>query len=75
VIHQKVHHVPRTTVWVAILSYGLLGPIFFEETVNSERYLGMLVNTFGLTFLLQVCCYKFSGSCRIERGSTQRMLF
>jgi hypothetical protein len=27
-------------------SHGLLGPIFFEETVNSEHYLRMLHNTF-----------------------------
>jgi hypothetical protein len=26
--------------------YGLPGPIFFEETVNSGRYLSMLRNTF-----------------------------
>jgi hypothetical protein len=46
VIHEKVRHAPRITVWVAISSHGLLGPIFFEETVNSERYLSMLHNTF-----------------------------
>jgi hypothetical protein len=35
VIHEKVHHAPRITVWVAISSHGLLGPIFFEEAANS----------------------------------------
>jgi hypothetical protein len=45
VIHEKVHHAPRITVWVAISSHGLLGPIFFEKTVNSERYLSMLCST------------------------------
>jgi hypothetical protein len=45
VIHEKVHHAPRITVWVAISSHGLLGPIFFEETVNSEHHLSMLHNT------------------------------
>jgi hypothetical protein len=39
VIHEKVHHAPRITVWVTISSHGLLRPILFEETVNSERYL------------------------------------
>jgi hypothetical protein len=43
VIHEKVHHAPR--VWVATSSQGLLGPIFFEETVNSKHYLSMLHNT------------------------------
>jgi hypothetical protein len=28
-----------------------------------------------LTFLLQVCHYKLCGSCRMEPGRTQRMLF
>jgi hypothetical protein len=45
VIHEKVHQAPRITVWVAISSHGLLGPIFFEQTVSSERYLSMLHNT------------------------------
>jgi hypothetical protein len=39
VIHEKVHHALRITVWVAISSHGQLVPIVFEETVNSERYL------------------------------------
>jgi hypothetical protein len=46
VIHEKVHYAPRITVWVAISSHGLLGPIFFEETMNSGRYLIMLCSTF-----------------------------
>jgi hypothetical protein len=45
VIHEKVHHAPRIIVWVALSSNGLLGPVSFEETVNSERYLSMLRNT------------------------------
>jgi hypothetical protein len=36
VIHEKVHHAPRITVWVAISSHGLLGPIFFHQRVNSK---------------------------------------
>jgi hypothetical protein len=46
VIYEKVHHAPRLTVWVAISSHKHLGPISFEETVNSEHYLNMLCNTF-----------------------------
>jgi hypothetical protein len=51
VIHDKMHHAPRITAWVAISSHGLLGPIFFEETVNSEQYLSMLCSTFVPHFL------------------------
>jgi hypothetical protein len=46
VILDEVHHAPRITVWVAISSQGLLGSNFYEETVNSERYLSTLRNTF-----------------------------
>jgi hypothetical protein len=45
-IHEKLHHTQTITVWAAISSHGLLGTIFFEETVNTERYLSMLRNTF-----------------------------
>jgi hypothetical protein len=47
VIHEKVHHAPKIMVWVTVSSHRLLGSIFFEETVNSERYLSMLCNTFA----------------------------
>jgi hypothetical protein len=33
-------------MWVAIPTHGLLGPVSFEETVNSERYLNTLRNIF-----------------------------
>jgi hypothetical protein len=42
--HDKVHHSPRIRVWLAILGHGLLGPISFAETANSERYLSKLHN-------------------------------
>jgi hypothetical protein len=45
-IHEKVHHALRITVWAAILSHGLQGPIFFEEPMNRECYLSMLCSTF-----------------------------
>ena len=32
-------HSPRTTVWAAIWQGGIIGPFFFDETVNSQRYL------------------------------------
>jgi hypothetical protein len=49
VIHEKVHHAPR--VWVATSSHGLLWPTFFEKTVNSERYLRVVRNTYVPQFL------------------------
>jgi hypothetical protein len=41
-----MYHAPRITVWLAISSHGLLVSVSFEETVNSERYLSMLLITF-----------------------------
>jgi hypothetical protein len=46
VVHEKVQRAPRITMWVAISSHGLLGPVFFEETVNNGHYLIMLCSTF-----------------------------
>jgi hypothetical protein len=51
VIHEKMHHAPRITVWIIISSHGLLWPILFEETVKSEHYLSMLRNTFVANLL------------------------
>jgi hypothetical protein len=62
VIHEKVHHALRITVWVTILSHGLLGPIFFEETMNSERYLSMLCNTFVPHLLAAVLLFMWHGA-------------
>jgi hypothetical protein len=41
--HERIH---MWFMWVVISSHGLQGPIFFEETVKSERYLSMLRNAF-----------------------------
>jgi hypothetical protein len=50
----------------AMSSHGLLGPIFFEQTVNSDRYFSMLRNTFvphvlATGFLLQTQCFMQDG--------------
>ena len=39
-------HSPRLTVWAAIGQPGVLGPFFFEQTVNGERYLQLLQQQF-----------------------------
>ena len=47
--NENPHHIietevniPGVTVWAGISSTGLVGPFFFEGTVNGERYLDML---------------------------------
>jgi hypothetical protein len=42
---QSIHS-PRTTVWAGIWESGIFGPYFFDQTVNSTRYLEMLENNF-----------------------------
>lgn len=39
---QRSLHPIRTTVWAALSSHGIVGPIFINETVNSERYIEIL---------------------------------
>jgi hypothetical protein len=46
VLTEKTHHAPKITIWVAIYSQGPIGPVFFDQTVNSERYLSLLHNSF-----------------------------
>jgi hypothetical protein len=46
VIHEKVHHALRITMWGTNSNHGMLGPVSFEETMNIERYLSMFCNTF-----------------------------
>ena len=43
---EKGLHSPRTTVWAAIWQGGVCGPFFFDECINSERYLALLQNVF-----------------------------
>ena len=45
-IVEKEVNLPGVTVWAAISSSGLIGPIFFEGTVTSENYLVMLQTHF-----------------------------
>ena len=51
-IHQKTLHFVKVIVWCGVVTFGVIGPYFFEDeagrpvTVNSARYSEML-----LTFL------------------------
>jgi transposase len=42
---EKPLHSPRVTVWAAIGWQGVVGPVFFEETINGANYLHMLQQT------------------------------
>jgi hypothetical protein len=72
--NPRVIHAPRLTVWVANSGHGLLQPIFFEETVNSERFLSIcttLLSHFLAPGLpLQTLWFMQDGA-----SCTQKMLF
>jgi hypothetical protein len=60
--HREVHYAPKITVWVAISSHRLTGPLFCDQTVNSECCL----NTLHISFVPQ-----FIGSgLPLNRGYT-----
>jgi hypothetical protein len=44
--HKKGSQWRKVTVWVFILSYSLIGPLFFNNTVNSNPYVEVLQNDF-----------------------------
>ena len=43
---QQSLHPKKTTVWAAICADHLIGPFFFDQTINGERYLSMLQEQF-----------------------------
>ncbi|XP_073979190.1 uncharacterized protein isoform X1 [Rhodnius prolixus] len=44
-IPEKPSHGQRVTVWAGVASWGIIGPYFFDGTVNGERY-GEMLNLF-----------------------------
>lgn len=42
IIHEKPLHSPKVTVWMGVAAWGLIGPYFFDSTVNGERYRHLL---------------------------------
>ena len=44
IIHEKPLHSPKVTVWAGVAEFGIIGPYFFEGTVNTERYVELIEN-------------------------------
>ena len=40
-VQEEPIHSPHLTVWSGVCSKGIIGPFFFDQTVNGERYGGM----------------------------------
>ncbi len=46
IVHQRALHPRRTTVWCALSSSGIIGPVFIHENINSELYINVLNRNF-----------------------------
>ena len=46
IVHQRALHPRKTTVWCALSSYGIIGPVFIHENINSELYIKVLNENF-----------------------------
>jgi hypothetical protein len=46
-VHEKPLHDQKLGVWVAKSRQCIVGPLFFEETVNSKHYCSILYNFIG----------------------------
>jgi hypothetical protein len=42
-IHEVPLHDVKIRVWCAISAYRIIGPVFFQETINSERYVRLIL--------------------------------
>jgi hypothetical protein len=45
-IHKVPLHDVKFEVWCAISAHRIHGPVFFQETINSERYVRVILNPF-----------------------------
>jgi hypothetical protein len=46
VLHQRPLHDIKVDVWCAVSARRVIGPIFFEDTVNSDRYVSDILEPF-----------------------------
>lgn len=46
--HEKPLHDVKVGVWCAVSAKKIIGPIFFNETINSERYIQQILEPFFL---------------------------
>jgi hypothetical protein len=45
-IHKLPHHDERIGVWCVICAHRIIGPIFYEDTVNAARYMNNILSPF-----------------------------
>jgi hypothetical protein len=45
-IHEVPLHDVKIGVWCAISAHRIIGPVFFQETINSERYVRLILTPF-----------------------------
>jgi hypothetical protein len=45
-IHEAPLHDVKIGVWCAISAHRIIGPVFFQETINSKRYARLILTPF-----------------------------
>jgi hypothetical protein len=45
-IHEVPLHDIKLGVWCAMNAKRIIGPIFYAETINSDRYVGLILTEF-----------------------------
>jgi hypothetical protein len=45
-VHEVLLHDVKIGVWCAISAHEIIGPVFFQKTINSERYVRLIQTSF-----------------------------
>lgn len=62
VVIERDVNLPGVIVWGALSSYGLIGPYFFDGTVNSQNYLQLLQTELWPKIKNQSCYFQQDGA-------------
>jgi hypothetical protein len=75
-VDEKPLNDQKLGVWVAISRRRIVGPLFFEETVNSERNCSMLHEFIGLLEEDEITYFRFQqdGATAHTANNSMKML-
>ena len=57
IVNERPLHDQKVGVWCAVNADRIIGPIFFEETINGQRYRDVIIRPF-LEYLCDIECTK-----------------
>jgi hypothetical protein len=77
VLHQRPLHDIKVGVWCAVSAWRVIGPIFFEDAVNSDRYVSDILEPFFQELTEKDTRYGYfqqdSATAHTARNSMQRL--